>query len=173
MKRLHKPLPFDHTFATPKDLMVALSKYVEKYQTDGPLPLPLVHKAADTYKHLIETSDRPMLVHGDLHHFNVLSSDSRGWRAIDPKGIAAEPLYDVGAMIRNPYEDLKSIPDLKPLVQRRIEILADELQADSKRITQWCFAQTMLSAVWSAEGSKGPSHALRAAIALNDLLPKS
>jgi len=168
--KLHKPLPADHSFSTPQDLATALTDYLNRYQDSGPLPSGLVKKAANLFDYLISSSSTPVLVHGDLHHFNVLSSEEHGWRAIDPKGIAAEPAYDVGAMIRNPYEDLKHINDLKPLVARRIAILAEELEVDSQRITQWCFAQTVLSAVWSTEGVKGPSHALRAAEAINSLL---
>src|SRR6266567_6137524 len=40
------------------------------------------------------SSAEPVLVHGDLHHDNVLSSARAGWLAIDPKGVAAEPAYE-------------------------------------------------------------------------------
>ncbi len=58
---------------------------------------------------------------------------------------------------------LKYMTDLKPLPKRRIAILSEESGIDVKRIRDWGFAQCVLSAVWSAEGVKGPSHALRVA----------
>ena len=44
---------------------------------------------------------RHTLVHGDLHHHNVLRS-KRGWLAIDPKPMLGEPEYDVASFLWNP-----------------------------------------------------------------------
>ena len=104
-----------------------------------------------------------------MHHDNVLSSDRDGWLAIDPKGIIAEPCYETAAMIRNPYEKLKHIADLAPLLHRRILILSEELKCNLERILGWCFAQTVLSAVWNTNGVKGGEHAIRVAEALDAL----
>jgi len=40
-------------------------------------------------------------MHGDFHHYNVLSSD-RGWLAIDPKGMLGPAAYEVGPLLMNP-----------------------------------------------------------------------
>lgn len=169
MKQLHKPLPETHNFITIAEWVTAIPEYKAKHGTDGILPAHLVDKAGELFAHLIATSQPPMLLHGDLHHHNILLSAKRGWVAIDPKGVAAEPVYEVAAMIRNPYDKLKSVTNLEPLLQRRIAILSEELGFEATRIRDWCFAQCMLSAVWSAEGVKGPSHALRVAEVLDTL----
>jgi streptomycin 6-kinase len=44
------------------------------------------------------------LLHGDLHHGNVLHDSERGWVAIDPKGVLGEPEYEIGVALRNPIE---------------------------------------------------------------------
>lgn len=111
-----------------------------------------------------------MLVHGDLHHDNVLNSNRDSWLAIDPKGIAAEPAYETGAMIRNPYDKMSRQPDLKSTLSRRIAILSEELGFDRQRILQWGFAQTVLSAVWNVESAKGPEHAVMIAQVLDSLM---
>lgn len=129
----------------------------------GPLPIRLVEEAEAMFAELIETSAEPVLVHGDLHHDNILYSKKHGWIAIDPKGVAAEPAYEVAAMVRNPYEKLRTINNLGPLVTKRIDILAEELGYDRERIIKWSFVQNILSAVWSVDGVKGPEHALRVA----------
>jgi streptomycin 6-kinase len=41
------------------------------------------------------------LVHGDLHHHNILRS-SRGWLGIDPKPMMGEPEFDVAPLLWNP-----------------------------------------------------------------------
>lgn len=167
MKQLHKPLPESHNFIAIAEWASAIPEYKSKHGTQGALPAHLVEKADELFKHLVATSAEPRLLHGDLHHHNVLLSDQRGWIAIDPKGVAAEPAYEAAAMMRNPYEKLKDIAALKPLLRRRIALLSEELNVGPSRIRDWCFAQCMLSAVWNAESAKGPGHALRVAEVLD------
>jgi streptomycin 6-kinase len=170
IKKIHKPLSEPHVFIAVEEWATAISEYMKKYKNgNGLLPMTLVNKANDLFKYLIATSAEPVLVHGDLHHDNVLLSADRGWIAIDPKGVAAEPAYEVAAMIRNPYQKLKNIKDLEPLLSRRIAILAEELGFERQRILDWCFAQTILSAVWNTEGEKSPEHALRVAQVLDKM----
>ena len=87
MKHLWKPLPEKHDFITIAEWSNAISQY---HGTSGPLPSYLVDKAERLFAELIASSAEPVLVHGDLHHENVLSSARAGWLAIDPKGVAAE-----------------------------------------------------------------------------------
>ncbi len=44
-------------------------------------------------------------MHGDFHHFNILSSE-RGWLVIDPKGVIGPAGYEVGPLLINPWGDL-------------------------------------------------------------------
>lgn len=170
MQKLRRPLPSGHSFITPQEWSNAIPELKQKFDgTTGPLPAYIVDKAEGLFKGLVASSAPPVLVHGDLHHDNILLSDTKGWMAIDPKGIAAEPAYEVAAMIRNPYENLKDIADLKELLTRRIEILSEVLGLDSERIHAWCLAQTVLSAVWSIDGPKGWQHAMRVAETLDKI----
>lgn len=170
MQKLHKPLPASHSFITLETWSSAIPDLKNKFNgTTGPLPTYLVDKAEALFRDLIASSAPPVLLHGDLHHGNILLSEQKGWVAIDPKGVAAEPAYEVAAMIRNPYEKLKNITDLKPLLTRRIEILTEVSGIDRARIYAWCFAQTVLAAVWSVDGPKGWQHAIRVAETLNAL----
>ncbi len=172
MKKLWRPLPPNHGFITIAEWSSAIPKLKVKYKDSKVphLPLDLLDKAEDYFKELIATSAQPVLLHGDLHQDNVLSSHRDEWLAIDPKGIAGEPTYEVAAMIRNPYKKMKKNPKMKEIIIRRIKILSDELGFDSKRIYKWCFAQTMLSAVWSVEDEQnGWEHALSVARILNEI----
>jgi streptomycin 6-kinase len=170
MKKLWQTPPKNNTFLTlpewSKDLFTIRKKY---NGTTGSLPEEIVMTAQKLFTHLMDTSQKLVLVHGDLHHDNVLSSDRDGWLAIDPKGVIAEPCYETAAMIRNPYDRLKDIVDLKPLLRKRIEILSEELQFEPQRIQQWGIAQCVLSAVWNADTHKGWQHGVRVAEALNEL----
>jgi streptomycin 6-kinase len=92
----------------------------------------------------------PALLHGDLHHYNVLSDRARGWCAIDPKGVVGELEYELGAALRNPIDR----PDLfakLDVVERRLEQFGLALGLDISRARGWCFSQAVLSAIWSLE----------------------
>lgn len=49
----------------------------------------------------------PRLVHGDLHHHNILRRRD-GWAAIDPQPAVGEREYDVGTLLWNPVDTVPS-----------------------------------------------------------------
>jgi streptomycin 6-kinase len=117
---------------------------------DGQIASDLVEDGRRVYAQLAGSQGPLRLLHGDLHHDNVLSDSRRGWLAIDPKGVVGEAEYEVGASIRNPTEapDLFTSPRT---IERRLEYFARTLNLDLDRILRWAFAQAVLSAIWSVE----------------------
>lgn len=117
---------------------------------DERLPRTLVEPAQRIYSDLCTTQRNPALLHGDLHHYNVLSDRARGWCAVDVKGVIGELEYELGAMLRNPIDR----PDLfasLDVVERRLDHFGLVLGIDTSRARGWCFAQAVLSAIWSYE----------------------
>ena len=119
------------------------------------------------YADLCATQRNPALLHGDLHHYNVLSDRARGWCAIDPKGVVGELEYELGAALRNPFDR----PDLfakLDVVERRLDHFGLVLGIDTSRARGWCFAQAVLAAIWHTED--GSSAGIDAALALARVL---
>ena len=116
--------------------------------------------AAARYDRLCATQSAVQLLHGDLQHYNVLEDSRRGWVAIDPKGIRAETEYEIGAMLRNPFE-LPNVFATRRTVERRILQLSDQLRLNSALVAEWGYAQGILSALWSIEDEDQitPAHA--------------
>jgi streptomycin 6-kinase len=117
---------------------------------DERVPSALVEPAQRIYADLCMTQRNPALLHGDLHHYNVLSDRGRGWCAIDAKGVVGELEYELGAALRNPIDR----PDLfasLDVVERRLDQFGLALGIDTSRARGWCFAQAVLSAIWSVE----------------------
>jgi streptomycin 6-kinase len=112
--------------------------------------MALVEPAQRIYSDLCATQRNPALLHGDLHHYNVLSDHRRGWCAIDAKGVVGELEYELGAALRNPIDrpDLFATLDA---VERRLEQFGLALGLDVSRARGWAFAQAVLSAIWSVE----------------------
>lgn len=127
-------------------------KGFERYAASGDAQVPkhLLSAADQVYAELCGSQTRVRLLHGDLHHDNVLHDTERGWLAVDPKGVVGELEYEVGAALRNPYEspELFSGPSI---IRKRVECFARELRLDATRVLSWAFAQTVLSAIWLIE----------------------
>lgn len=151
MRQLWRPPPPEHQFPTVSKWSSGLEKLRSRFGgSTGPFPANLVEKAETLFSELIGTMGAPMLLHGDLHHYNILSAVRQPWLAIDPKGVVGEAEYEVGAFVRS-----RLLPGTSPerLLARRLDQFADELGFDRERILGWSFAQAVLSAWWSYEDS--------------------
>lgn len=110
--------------------------------------LKLLELAEQKYDALLASTTDTVILHGDLHHFNILSSERDNWLAIDPHGVIGDPAFEVAAFMRNPYPGFLTIPDFKELLHQRLELFAKLLPYDKYRIWGWSFAQTILTAGW-------------------------
>jgi streptomycin 6-kinase len=124
------------------------------------IPQPLLEAAQHVFSQLCASQSGPRLLHGDLHHYNVLLDSGRGWLAIDPKGVLGEPEYEVGAALRNPYERPELFTD-RATIERRADRFGRDLHLDTGRILAWAFAQAVLAAIWAIEDGfvVGPDNA--------------
>jgi streptomycin 6-kinase len=151
MRALWRPPPVSHAFPAVADWGAGFGRLRARFGGgSGPLPEPLVARAEALFAELSASSDAPVLLHGDLHHANVLSSRRVPWLAIDPKGVVGEPAYEVGAWLRNPL-DLLERGDPRRTLARRVDQLASELSLPRERLAGWGFAQVVLSAWWTLE----------------------
>ena len=133
----------------------------ERYAASGDdqIPKGLVEGGHRIYSELCGSQTHTRLLHGDLHHYNILFDSERGWLAIDPKGVVGEIEYEIGAALRNPY-DRPELFAQSATAERRLKHLASRLNLDFNRALNWTFAQAVLSAIWSVEDgfAVGPRH---------------
>ena len=161
MEALWRPVPEKHSFPKVEEWASGITKLREKFQGGtGPLPVKLVEIAEAYFAELLTTADAQVLLHGDLHHDNILEAGEGNWRAIDPKGLVGEPAYEVGAILRNLWQDRNSITHPVKLLDRRTDIFADRLGFDRARIRGWAISQAVLSAWWCVEDDCDPGWAL-------------
>jgi streptomycin 6-kinase len=129
----------------------AFVEHLALHPGDDPVPRDLVELALGLFDRLCATAPGRVLLHGDLHHDNVLRHGGR-WVAIDPHGWVGDPGFDTGAMLYNPDPDLPADDALPALVPRRVRLLAAGLGMPVERVTAWGFVMAVLSEVWSAQG---------------------
>ncbi len=144
LARLHQtPLPATHPFPTINDWLIALDK-------DWDIPHHYLNSARTRRDALLATTAATVLLHGDLHHANILQHGTT-WLVIDPKGVLGEPAYDVAAFIRNPIAALLASEDAAEVIQRRINRFATILALPRQRILDWCLVQAVLAWAWALE----------------------
>ncbi|WP_329639661.1 aminoglycoside phosphotransferase family protein [Phenylobacterium sp.] len=107
------------------------------------------------------------VLHGDLHHENVLDGDDRGWLAIDPKGVLGERAYDYAAMLCNPHEAGGPKPGRIP---RQVAVVAEAARLEPRRLLHWLLAHAGASAAWCMSDGFDPGPALATAEAARQAL---
>jgi streptomycin 6-kinase len=92
-----------------------------------------------------------VVLHGDLHHRNVLADDQKGWVVIDPKGFSGAPAYDVGALLYNPRPFPARLDDVETVVRRRLAVMSGVVAIDQGLLAAWGYVGSVLSLLWSLE----------------------
>jgi len=134
-----------------------LSDWLTIIYKDHNLNKDYLKKAQKFTDHLLNSSSETVVLHGDLHHGNILKHNER-YVAIDPKGILGERAYDIACFIRNPLEKIIKNFDLIP---KRIEQFSQACAIDPVRLKQWCFLHGILSACWRIEDHQNPKSILK------------
>lgn len=121
----------------------------------APLTSEIAARAQKLFLELEATQKHRVLLHGDLHHENILFDEERGWLAIDPKGVIGDLAYELAAPLRNPLAS----PDtfMSPAqMDRRVGIYCERLNLDRRRVLGWCFARNAIAALWYADRTPEP-----------------
>jgi streptomycin 6-kinase len=144
----HKPSAL-HTFPD----VIAWSEGIQRYRSrfhdaNGPLPEKVIAKAESLFVHLLSSSNEQYLLHGDLHHENILYSASSGWNAIDPKGLVGEREYDC---IQYTLNHWKQHEEPYELLKHRTSALSSLLSLSYERLIAYGFCHSVLSACWCVE----------------------
>jgi streptomycin 6-kinase len=168
-RRLHRPVPPGCTLPELSGERESFRSYLARFPRDDPLPRHLVVRAAGLFDELCASAPDRHVLHGDLHHDNVLRARREPWLAIDPHGVVGDRGYDCGAMLYNPEMDRRE-EGLLALVPARIEQLADGFGLPVDRVTAWGFVMGVLSEVWTAAGGTPGSRALDVAMLLEPRL---
>lgn len=104
--------------------------------------------ALTTAHELLDLPQDVGVLHGDIHHGNLLSTAEGEWRFIDPKGLIGERGFDYANILCNPDLDTVSAPGR---LAGQARIISDEAGLDYARLLRWTLAYAGLSAAWHLE----------------------
>ncbi|MCD9573239.1 aminoglycoside phosphotransferase family protein [Pseudomonas protegens] len=147
LQQLHRPR------AQPRPPLVSLDRWFADLREAAPQQGGLFLRCLAEAEHLLATPREPVVLHGDIHHNNVLDFAERGWRVIDPKRVHGERTFDFANLICNP--DLPSATDPVRFA-RQVQVIARAAQLEPRRLVQWVLAFSGLSAAWFLQDDHQP-----------------
>ena len=129
----------------------------------------LLVRSAETARLLLANPQEVGVLHGDIHHDNILDFGARGWLAIDPKRLHGERGFDYANIFCNPDLADASKPPVGTRPERfarRLEIVVARSGMERRRLLQWIVAWTGLSAAWflgdgGSRGDRSARHGAR------------
>ncbi|MCF2529592.1 aminoglycoside phosphotransferase family protein [Yinghuangia soli] len=131
--------------------------------TGGLIDAKLFDTAYGIFRELSADPHTPMLLHGDLHHDNLLRARRNGepgWLAIDPKGLSGDPGFETSVMLWNPVDLPNRMTgcSLGAMLDQRLGVLAEELDGavpgaalDRDTLRRWAIARGVLATVWDIQ----------------------
>jgi streptomycin 6-kinase len=151
IKKLHKTsTPESHNFYHLSELFKTLDQKLD-------IPANILAKAKHLRNDLLQSTTNEVLLHGDLHHDNILQNGD-SWLVVDPKGYIGDPAFEPAAYLCNPIPELLQENRPREIIENRIRICSDELGIDSRRIADWVYAKSVLCWAWSLEDNLDPSY---------------
>jgi streptomycin 6-kinase len=103
---------------------------------------------AATARELLASEREVAVLHGDIHHGNILDFGPRGWLAIDPKGLIGERGFDYANLFCNPDAAVALAPGR---LAREVDVVAEAAGLERQRLLQWIMAYAGLSVAWFLE----------------------
>jgi streptomycin 6-kinase len=112
--------------------LVPLSEWFEELAAAAETYGGILSLSAATAHELSAAPGEISVLHGDIHHSNILNFGERGWLAIDPKGLIGERGFDYANLFCNP--DPESATDQERF-GRRLEIVTEAACLDGIRLS--------------------------------------
>ncbi|EPQ6906996.1 aminoglycoside phosphotransferase family protein [Citrobacter freundii] len=121
---------------------------------------------------LLSSPHDEVVLHGDLHHGNILDFGTRGWLAIDPKGLLGERGFDYANIFTNPdlAEPSRPVAIEPERFTQRVNIVSEIARIERQRLLMWIVAWCGLSSVWFLQEGDSATIPLRVAeLAMTEL----
>lgn len=90
------------------------------------------------------------VVHGDLHHLNVMYRGDEPV-VIDPWGFNATPEFEVAPLLVNRWADLEAAGDIGEAIRDRFYAVVDTAGLDERRARDWVVVRCMVDLAWVAQ----------------------
>lgn len=121
-----------------------ISEWFTTLQTHtGPMPINDLELATCFAQEILKDENNELL-HGDLHQYNILEDEERGWCGIDPKGIIGDSYFDCVPFLLNECPNEK-------VLYHRLEKMTQKLSLNRNRLIKAAIALATVRSCWATE----------------------
>ncbi len=141
-KGLHKTDIPDSAFPTYSEWFEA-GKEGTKNRKDCEELYQYLYSAERMLADINQKYSRNLLLHGDLHHENILKNENGSYTVIDPKGVIGDPVFDLSRFILDEFrDDLTSEP--KDVVIDFVQKLGDSVGIPCEILLRCLYIETVI-----------------------------
>jgi streptomycin 6-kinase len=152
MRELSVPVPPTHGLPTFRRWVERAFRLTRtEWDPQERMPRDLVDKAEEAFEEIDQGATEHIVLHGDLHHENILLDDGSGWTAIDPKGVIGAPCLEVGRFMQNQLPGSAQAERREKMVRERAQILSAELGYSAETVAASSLVDCVLSHCWGFE----------------------
>ncbi len=135
-KRLHQaPIPKNNSFLTIENRFTYLD-------LDWNIPIDHLKRAKLLKQQILAMSGQRVLLHGDLHHDNILANGN-DWSVIDPKGVVGYPINEVWSFVT--------------VIEKDLAFVAEYFDFKLSDVVKCYYVHAVLAACWAVEDNGDPS----------------
>lgn len=132
--------------------LIPLTKWFEGLAPAAAKHGGILTTCASIASELLAAPQEVVVLHGDIHHQNILDFGQKGWLAIDPKRLSGERGFDYANLFCNP--DAKTAISAGRLA-RQVAVVVEATGLERTRLLQWILAWAGLSAAWCLDDDGG------------------
>lgn len=127
----------------------AIATTYAKYNPNARL-IALMTAMGERFREICPADVPQALLHGDLHHENMLQHSDGTWKIIDPQGVIGAPFLESGRFIENHVIDHNGVIHLE-LLDETVAYFAERLNTTKHVINSAFFILHLLSTLWGLQ----------------------
>lgn len=148
ISQLPIPISSDHGLPTYADWVERTFAKVRKNDKVDPVTLTFVDEAESMFSEIKSWDCPPMLLHGDLHHKNILQKQDGSWVAIDPKGVVGVACMESARFITCHMEFVTGETERVHHLDDMITVFSKKFGESKWRIAVCLFVLCVVSVCW-------------------------
>jgi streptomycin 6-kinase len=162
------PIPLRETHGLPsyRDWMTNAFSTIERDDELDVLTKDLIRSAWELFLEIDDGGQ--FLLHGDLHHDNILQAGDGAWKIIDPQGVIGSRIFECGRFIQNHVTSDAGIDRQQAL--HTIAYIADHTERPARHVAAAFYILHLLSYCWGVEMNYAREEVLRGMLECAEIL---
>lgn len=153
-QNIHKEMSGDYHYSTYFEWIKNARASIEKIE-QGEIIIEQIKRAEEICGDLFDKYAERVVLHGDLHHDNMLLSEEGNYKIIDAKGVLGPQIFDIPRFILNELDE-KSGTEGKEYILNVIEKISRLLSYPTTDLKDLFFMETALACAWCLESGDEP-----------------